>query len=146
VLPKGKQFVLLIRYPPYYSYIRYSRAYGSYKDFIDRRFLLIRKLHNQGFLVAKFKSSLRKSSWCHRDLCIRYGWGICFVCHTHLLSSFMNYDLVCNKNTKIGVASGICLNRIALRPTIVFGKYRCSVYTGYIDKDVSTLGLHLMFG
>ena len=38
--------------------IRYSRACGSYQDFLDRGFLLIRKLLNQGFLLVK--SSLRK--------------------------------------------------------------------------------------
>jgi hypothetical protein len=40
--------------------IRYSRAYGCYHDFLDRVFLLTRKLLNQGFLVVKLKSSLRK--------------------------------------------------------------------------------------
>ena len=38
--------------------IRYSRACGSYQDFLDRLLLLIRKLLNQGFLLVK--SSLRK--------------------------------------------------------------------------------------
>ena len=38
--------------------IRYSRACGSYQDFLDRGFLLIRKLLNQGLLLVK--SSLRK--------------------------------------------------------------------------------------
>ena len=38
--------------------IRYSRACGSYQDFLDRGFLLTRMLLNQGFLLVK--SSLRK--------------------------------------------------------------------------------------
>ena len=40
--------------------IRYSRACGSYQDFSDRGLLLTRKLLNQGFLLVKLKSSLRK--------------------------------------------------------------------------------------
>jgi hypothetical protein len=40
--------------------IRYSRAYGSYQDFLDRVLLLTRKLLNQVFLLVKLKSSLRK--------------------------------------------------------------------------------------
>jgi hypothetical protein len=39
--------------------IRYSRACGSYQDFLDRGLLLTRKLLNQGFLLVKLKSSLR---------------------------------------------------------------------------------------
>ena len=40
--------------------IRYSRACGSYQDFLDKGLLLTRKLQNQGFLLVKLKSSLRK--------------------------------------------------------------------------------------
>ena len=40
--------------------IRYSRACGSYQDFLDRGWLLTRKLLNQGFLLVKLKSSHRK--------------------------------------------------------------------------------------
>jgi hypothetical protein len=40
--------------------IRYSRACGSYQDFLDRGLLLTRKLLNQWFLLVKLKSSLRK--------------------------------------------------------------------------------------
>ena len=39
--------------------IQYSRACGSYQDFLDRGLLLTRKLLNQGFLLVKLKSSLR---------------------------------------------------------------------------------------
>ena len=40
--------------------IRYSRASGSYQDFLDRGLLLTRKLLNQGFLLVKLKLSLQK--------------------------------------------------------------------------------------
>jgi hypothetical protein len=42
--------------------IRYSRACGSHKDFLDRGWLLTRKLLNKGFLLVKLKSSLLQSS------------------------------------------------------------------------------------
>ena len=48
--------------------IRYSRACGSYQDFLDRGLLLTRKLLNQGFLLVKLKSSLRKFYGRHHDL------------------------------------------------------------------------------
>ena len=35
--------------------IRYCRACGSYQDFVDRWWLLTRKLLNQGFLLVKLK-------------------------------------------------------------------------------------------
>ena len=51
--------------------IQYSRAYGSYQDFLDRWLLLIRKLLNQGFLLVKLKSSLWRfyvmEYLCHND-------------------------------------------------------------------------------
>jgi hypothetical protein len=52
--------------------IRYSRACGSYRDFLDRGLLLTRKLLNQGFLLVKLKSSLRKFYGRHHDLVDRY--------------------------------------------------------------------------
>ena len=39
--------------------IRYSRACGSYQDFLNRGLLLTHKLLNSGFLVVKLKSSRR---------------------------------------------------------------------------------------
>jgi hypothetical protein len=42
------------------SCIRYSRAWGSYQDFVYKGLLLTRKLLNKGFLLVKLKSSLRK--------------------------------------------------------------------------------------
>ena len=53
--------------------IRYSRDCGSYQDFLDRGLLLTRKLLNQGFLLVKLKSSLRKFYGRHHDLVDRYG-------------------------------------------------------------------------
>jgi hypothetical protein len=51
----------ILKYGLYFSQlIRYSRAYGSYDDFIDKGLLLTRKLPNQGFLVVKFKPSTPK--------------------------------------------------------------------------------------
>ena len=53
--------------------IRYSRVCGSYQDFLDRGLLLTRKLLNQGFLLIKMKSSLRKFYGHRHDLVDRYG-------------------------------------------------------------------------
>ena len=51
-----------------YQQIQYSRACGSYYDFLDRGWLLTRKLLNEGFLEVKLKSSLRKLYGHHHDL------------------------------------------------------------------------------
>jgi hypothetical protein len=40
--------------------IRYSRACGSYHDFLDKGLLLTTKQLNQGFLVVKLKSSFQR--------------------------------------------------------------------------------------
>ena len=56
--------------------IRYSRACGSYQDFLDRGLLLTRKLLNQGFLLVKLKSSLRKCYGRHHDLVDHYGISV----------------------------------------------------------------------
>ena len=56
--------------------IRYSRVCGSYQDFLDRGLLLTRKLLNQGFLLVKLKSSLRKYCRRHHDLVDRYGISV----------------------------------------------------------------------
>ena len=47
--------------------IRYFRACGFNHDFLDRGLLLTRQLPNQGFLLAKLKSSLRKFYDRHHD-------------------------------------------------------------------------------
>ena len=63
--------------PSYEIYIsqrkRYSRACGSYQDFLDRGLLLTKKLLNQGFLLVKLKSSLRKCYSRPHDLVDSYG-------------------------------------------------------------------------
>jgi hypothetical protein len=66
--------------PAYGEYIsqliRYSRAYGSYQDFLDRGLLLTRKLLNQWFLSVKLMPSLRKFYGGHHDLIDRYGISV----------------------------------------------------------------------
>ena len=56
--------------------IRYSRTCASYQDFLDRGLLLTRKLLNQGFLLVKLKSSLRKFYGHHHDLVDCYGISV----------------------------------------------------------------------
>ena len=56
--------------------IRYSRACGSYQDFLDRGLLLTRKLLNQEFLLVKLKSSLRMICSRYHDLVNRYGISV----------------------------------------------------------------------
>jgi hypothetical protein len=56
--------------------IRYSRACGSYHDFLDRGLLLTRKLLNQGLLLVKLKSSFRKFYDRQHDLVNRYGISV----------------------------------------------------------------------
>jgi hypothetical protein len=87
--------------------IGYSRACGSYQDFLDRGLLLTRKLLNRWFLLVKLKSSLRKFDGLHHDLVDRYGISAsqmttdmfhCMTCRNHfpIISSFMTYHRVCN--------------------------------------------------
>ena len=56
--------------------IRYSRACGSYQDFLDRGLLLTRKLLNQGLLFVKLKSSVPICYGRHHDLVDRYGISV----------------------------------------------------------------------
>ena len=56
--------------------IRYSRACGSYQDFLDRGLLLRRKLLNQWFLLVKLKSSLRTFYGRHHDMVDSYGISV----------------------------------------------------------------------
>jgi hypothetical protein len=104
--------------PAYGVYISqliwYSRACGSYEDFLDRGFLLTRKLLNQWFLLVKLKSSLRKFYGRQHDLVDRYGISvttdprICSTCRKQflVLSSFMTYHRVCSKIYTMGATSG----------------------------------------
>ena len=50
-----------------FQFIRYSRACGSYQDFIDRGLILTRKLLSQGFLFVYSR---------HHDLDDRYGISV----------------------------------------------------------------------
>ena len=59
--------------------VRYSRACGTYEDFLDRRLLLTRKLLNQGFLLVKLKLSLRQFYGRHHDLVGRYWISVSLV-------------------------------------------------------------------
>jgi hypothetical protein len=84
--------------------IRYSRACGSYQDFLDRGLLLTRKLLNQGFLLVKLKSPLRQCYGRHHDLVDRYGISVSqmtpdmFHLSLTLPGPFLIHDLlpVCN--------------------------------------------------
>jgi hypothetical protein len=81
----------------------YSRVSGTYLDFLDILLLLIMKVLNQGFLVVKFKSSLRIFYGRHHDLVNRYG---IYVISDHgyvsfvVLSSFMIYQ---RSNTSVDI-------------------------------------------
>ena len=57
-------------------YSRYCRACVSYHDFLDRGLLLTEKLLNQGFLLVKLMSSLRKVYGSHNHLDNRYGMSV----------------------------------------------------------------------
>jgi hypothetical protein len=84
--------------------IRYSRACGSYQDFLDRGLLLTRKLLNQGFPLVKLKSSLRKftvatMTWLIAMDYLCHKWPrICSTCRKHfpIVSQFTTYHRVCN--------------------------------------------------
>jgi hypothetical protein len=56
--------------------MRYSRACGANHDFRGREVLLTRRLFNQGLLLAKFKSSLRKYYGHHHDLVNHYEMSV----------------------------------------------------------------------
>ena len=94
--------------------IRYSRTCGSYQNFLDRGFLLTRKLLNQRFLLVKLMSLLQRFYCRHHDLVDRYGISvsqmttICSTCRKHfpVVSSFMTYHLVCNYINTTGATSG----------------------------------------
>ena len=63
MIPAAPAYVVYIS-----QLIRYSRACISYQDFLDIGLLLTRKLLNQGFLLVKLKSSLRKFYGRHIEL------------------------------------------------------------------------------
>ena len=99
-------FHLYVATPAYVVYmyiselIRYSRACGSYHDFLDGGLQLIRKLLNKGFLVAK--SSLCKLYGLHHHLVTEC---LCHKCsisgnHNPVLSSFMIYQRAVTRVTR----------------------------------------------
>jgi len=74
-----KEMILIFHIPAAPAYgvyisqlIQYSRACGSYSDFLDRGLFITMKLLDQGFLVVKMRSSLRKSYGRHDYLVNRY--------------------------------------------------------------------------
>ena len=70
---------------------RYSRACGSYQDFLDRGFLLKMNLLNQWFILPKLKSSLRK--FCgHRFLVGPFGIFKLFLSQKEYTRSYFNID------------------------------------------------------
>ena len=77
--------------------IQYSITCGSYPDFHDRGFLLIRKLLNQGVLLATLQSSLRQFYGRHHDLVDCHKWPRIFSsCRNHfwVLASLMTYHRI----------------------------------------------------
>ena len=75
--------------------IRYSTACGSYNDF-----------HNRSFLLVKLKSSFRKFYGRYHDLvtqslCHKWPWICTIYCsHNPVLSSFMTYHRIVTRVTR----------------------------------------------
>ena len=83
--------------------IRYSRACGSYQDFLDRGLVLTKKILNQEFLQVKWKSSLRKFT----VATMTWLTGMDHFCkHFPVLSSFVTYQRVCNQINIMGATDG----------------------------------------
>jgi hypothetical protein len=86
------------------QFIRYYRACGTYQDFLDRRFVLTRKLLNQGFLLVQLKSRFEiltvatMTSLTAMEYLCHNGRRICSTCGKHFLflSSCMTDHRVCN--------------------------------------------------
>ena len=102
--------------------ILYSRACGSYDDFLERGQLLTGKLLNQGFLLVKLKPLLRKIYGHHHDFINHYGISvsqittdirICSTSREHfpILSSFMTYHQNCyySSTTWVPLVDQVCL-------------------------------------
>jgi hypothetical protein len=84
----------------YSQLIRNSRACGSYQDFLDKGLLLARKLLNQGFLVVKLKSLLRKYYGRHHNLVNRYGISVSQMT-TGMFRSFPHSSLITGFATRV---------------------------------------------
>ena len=86
-----------------FQLIRYSRACGSYQDFLDRWLLLTKKAtepsHNfESVTISSMTWVVVTEYLCHK-------WPrICSVCRNHnsVLSWFMTYHKVCHKSTTMG--------------------------------------------
>jgi hypothetical protein len=84
--------------------IRYYRACGTYQDFLERGFVLTRKLLNQGFLLVQLKSHFERLTvaimtyFTAMEYMCHNGRRICSTCGKHfpVLSSFMTEHRVCN--------------------------------------------------
>jgi hypothetical protein len=73
---------------------------------LDLCLLLARKLLDEGFLVVKLKSSLRKFYGRHNNLVNRYDIAVSQIIHFPVLSSFMTYHLACNWSITTDTRSG----------------------------------------
>jgi hypothetical protein len=84
--------------------IRYYRACDTYQDFLERGFVLTRKLLNQGFLLVQLKSHFESlavatmTCFTAMEYMCHNGRRICSTCGKHfpVLSSFMNEHRVSN--------------------------------------------------
>jgi hypothetical protein len=84
--------------------IRYYRACGTYQDFLERGFVLTRKLLNQGFLLVQLKSHFERltvatmTCFTAMEYMCHNGRRICSTCgkHFHFLFSFMTEHRFCN--------------------------------------------------
>ena len=72
--------------------IRYYRACGTYQDFLDRGFVLRRKLQSQGFFIVQLKAhfeslTVATMTWLSdREYMCHNGRRICSTCGKHLRS------------------------------------------------------------
>ena len=84
--------------------IRYSRACGSYQDFLDIGLLLTRKLLDQGFLLVKLMSSLRKFYGRYHDLVDHYGISVSQITtdmfHLSLILTSLSSVMTCHQICK----------------------------------------------
>ena len=124
----------LLASPAYGVYIsqliRYSRACGSYQEFLDRGLLLTRKLlnHFESFTLATM-------TWLTVTEHIYHKWPrICSICRKHfpVLSSFMNYHRICNSSntTSCTVGAGNAYPFGALEFTPGFKwRWGCSIFS-----------------
>ena len=72
MLPKGEQFLLHM----WHGLVNCTETMVFCPESVLFKLLLTRKLLNQGFLLVKLKSSLRKFYGHHNDLVDRYGISV----------------------------------------------------------------------